>query len=155
MKFSKTTLTLFLVFGTILLAAAQAFDPFNLCATSTQCNQSTFGQYTGIVYSGAPLYKASNGDNPLTIMPGSSGTMEVFTIDNPHREPKMGERIGFLVAIKDHDTNSVWMYSDRVLYEVDVRDLLNHCDNGDVLIFMTADRSYRLPRHEVLVMDGC
>ena len=108
-----------------------------------------------MLYGDQLLSQQSESSNELQIMPGSSGTITVETWHGHCANIDEAEPIGFQVAIRDAETNTMWMYSQEVLREVNVADLLSHCKLGDVLVFMTVDRQYKMGRHEVKVMDGC
>jgi len=54
-----------------------------------------------------------------------------------------------MIGVKDYDTNTLWRLSDRVYRETDLEDLNGKINLGDMIVIMTVDREYRLPRHEV------
>ena len=149
-KLSRTIFSFFVLAGVMLLAGAQAFDPFEFLTPVKH-----YEMHAGIVYGDQLLSQQSESSGPLQLMPGSSGTISVQTWHGHCANIDLAEPIGFQVAIRDAETNTMWMYSQDILQEVDVSDLLSHCKLGDVLVFMTVDRQYKMGRHEVKVMDGC
>jgi hypothetical protein len=54
-----------------------------------------------------------------------------------------------MIGVKDYDTNTLWRLSDKVYRETDLEDLNGKINLGDVIVIMTVDREYRLPRYEV------
>lgn len=148
--FSKSLMSLVALASIILLAGAQAFDAFALLTPVRH-----YELYAGIVYEDQLLFQQSESSGPLQLTREASGTISVQTWHGHCASLELAEPIGFQVAIKDIETNTMWMYSQEVLQEVEAADLLSHCKLGDVLVFMTVDRQYKMGRHEVQVMDGC
>ncbi|KAA3634904.1 MAG: hypothetical protein DWQ02_10625, partial [Bacteroidetes bacterium] len=68
---------------------------------------------------------------------------------------KAGKGIGFRVAIKNDRTNTLWMYSPKVLFEVNLQEVLKKCEEGDSILIMTVDQKYSLSHHVIEVEWGC
>ena len=128
----------------------QKFDLFTFVE-----NDRNYSNFTAIIYNGKPLINENTPDGPIRINKDMKGKLSVAAFDNFGNKVNPKAAIGFKVGIKDHRTNTLWMFSEQTFYEVDLADLLKECEWGDSLILMTVDRTYRLPRHELLLNDGC
>lgn len=111
--------------------------------------------FTAILHNGKPIFQFDSPDGALTLSPSAKGKLSIATIDRNGDELTPVHNVGFKVGIKDWRSNTLWMYATETIFEVDLEDILKKCEQGDSLIFMTVDRTYRLPRHEIVITDGC
>ena len=151
MEYFKKTLAIFLFLGAVLQTQAQQCQPIFQLASY----EEPFSEYSAILLDGSPLFDKNNPNRPLQLSPEATGTLSFFTLNSSVYWQIPKQSIGFKLAIKDAKTNTLWMYSEKPLYEVDLSDLLLKCEEGDRLIFMTVDQKYRLPQNEVMLGDGC
>lgn len=91
----------------------------------------------------------------MTIDAATKGTLSFSTVDRTNGAYKPMKPIGFKIAIRVYETNSIWMYSKETFYEVDLEEIARECKPGDIIIFMTVDKKYQLSRHELMVIDDC
>lgn len=152
MNTSRIGLLLFLLMGMTLQLSAQAFQLFN---TRKYEPRNNYSDPVSIVYKGKILAQPGSLDRPFFVGSGMTGKISVSTIDRSEKGARPIAPIGFNVAIHHAQTNSLWMYSEEPLFEVEIARLLKECDQGDTLIFMPVDRNYRLSRHKIMVMNGC
>lgn len=151
MKLFKVSLTVLFV-GMLVLVSAQTVDLSNFWSTTTEAPRPEF---SAILLEGESLYKPGVADGPMTIEVGTKGILSVSTVDRTDGAYKPIKPIGFKIAIKVYETNSMWMYSEETFYEVDLEEVARECKMGDTIIFMTVDKKYQLSRHEVIMIGGC
>ncbi len=113
-----------------------------------------YANYAAILFEGKPLWDGESTLNPLKVSQ-LKGKLTVNAVDRKTNEPIAGKALGFMIGLRDHDTNTIWMLSTKVYHEIDLVELQGKLDYGDVLLIMTVDRTYRLPRHEVVLESGC
>lgn len=56
-----------------------------------------------------------------------------------------------MVAIRDKNTHTMVMYSNKTYKELDIRKVLSKCNVGDHIVLLTTDHQYALPHNEILV----
>lgn len=64
------------------------------------------------------------------------------------------ENIGFKVAIRNSETNTLWLFSEETFLEVDLEKVLAKCKLGDRIVLLTVDEQYSLPHNEIF-FGGC
>ena len=119
---------------------------------------ANYSQYAAIAIDGEVVVKDDSPDGIL-FLPNDSGKGKI-TVATPNESCSSTAKtaqlpVGFMLAIKNYTTNSLWLYSPEVLYEVDLEEVKQACELGDTLIFITVDRKFRLPRNELALMNGC
>lgn len=152
MKYSKIALLTSALLGMIIVVSAQTVDLSSFWSTTTEAPRPEF---SAILLEGESLYKPGVADGPLTVEAGTKGTLSVSTVDRTDGAYKPMKPIGFKIAIRVYETNSMWMYSEETFYEVDLEEVARECKMGDTIIFMTVDKKYQLSRHELIVIDDC
>ena len=155
MPFLRNTLIVLLLANMSLSAQAQEveLDLFSFIKTGN----TNYSQFAAILLDDEPLINRNGDTGPLSVgNKKRTGTLSVSSMTKSCGDALNAVApIGFRVAIKNRRTNSLWMYSDDVLFELDLQEVFQQCEAGDQLIFMTVDRKYRLGRHVVVFMDGC
>ena len=81
----------------------------------------------------------------------SSGELTVCTADLSPSGSTPIDKIKFRIAIRDANTQTLWMYSDDSYTKVDVQKVLTKCRKGDYIVLLTTDDQYALPHNEILV----
>lgn len=81
----------------------------------------------------------------------SSGELTVCTADLSPSGSIPIDKIKFRIAIRDANTQTLWMYSDDLYTTVDVQKVLTKCRKGDHIVLLTTDDQYALPHNEILV----
>ena len=148
MVYLKKNLSLLLFVGALIQVQAQ--DQFQFVSES-----ESYSEYSAILLNGKPLADINSPNKALQLDPKATGKLSVFTLGSSSYWPVPKQAIGFKLGVKDAETNTLWMYAEETLFEVDLEDLLPQCEEGDRLIFMTVDPKYHLPHHEILLGDGC
>lgn len=113
-----------------------------------------YANYAAILFEGIPLWDGESTDIPQKVSQ-LMGRLTVNAVDRKTNKPIEGKALGFMIGIKDFDTNTILMFSQQVYHEIDLAELQGKLGYGDVLLIMTVDRDYRLPRHEVVLDSGC
>ncbi|MCO6493834.1 MAG: hypothetical protein J5I98_35770 [Phaeodactylibacter sp.] len=86
----------------------------------------------------------------------TKGVLSVATVKSSDKGCAAPARnIAFKVAIKNGRTNTIWMYSEKALWEAQLEDILKKCEPGDRIILMTVDQRYSLPHPEIELNWGC
>lgn len=116
--------------------------------------ETNFKQYAALLINGDPMWDGESPSDPL-VLTEMEGKLTVSAVDRKNNQPIKGDAIGFMVGVKDYETNSLWMVSDEIWYEIDLADFSRKASHGDVIVIMLVDKTCRLPRHEVLLGAGC
>ncbi len=151
MYFSRIGILLFLLAGIATPTRAQSLDVFNFEAKKERYHT----EFAAILHNGKLLVKTETPDGPYLLEPQMRGKLSVSTVDRTVEKYRPIAPIGFKIAIKNYHKNTFWMYSEKTFYEIDIDVVTQKCGPGDQLIFMVADRQYQLPRHTILVLNGC
>ena len=116
-----------------------------------------YKECAAILYKGKLLVDEYSPKGKCKLEQGMKGTLSVATITSSDSDntPVPAKNIAFRVAIKNGRTNTIWMYSEKNLLEVQLEDILKKCEKGDRIIFMTVDQQYSLPHHEIELNSGC
>lgn len=113
-----------------------------------------YQKYAAVLFDGVPLWDGESTKSPLKVLQ-LRGKISVNAVDRKTNQPIAGKALGFMIGLKDYDTNTIWMFSEKVYAEIDLDELQGKLDYGDILLIMTVDRTYRLPRHELILEGGC
>ena len=57
----------------------------------------------------------------------------------------------FMVAIRDGNTGTICMFSDKKFKKMDISQVLAKCRKGDRIVLMTMDNKLALPHNEILI----
>lgn len=143
-------LTLFVLFFS-LSSQAQLLNPD---ASYASCKK-TYQECAAIFYKGRLLVNEFSPEGKCKLEQGMRGKLSLSTVSLEEDSATPIKKIGFKVAIKNDRTQTIWMFSDRVMQEVELNDILKKCEIGDRIIFMTVDQKYSLPHHEIEIVWGC
>ena len=80
------------------------------------------------------------------------GKLTVCTADLGSTESKPKEKISFKIAIRDHSTKTLVMFSDEVFSQINIEDVLRRCSKGDQIVLLTTNSQYALPHNEIQVL---
>lgn len=127
-------LTTLLSFG-LLTAAAQ--DSFSNCAAAFVDGSMIVDEYSP---SGKAILAAS-----------ATGTLTVCTASLTESGGTPVDQIGFYLAIRDGNTNTLTMITKKPVKQLDLAEIMSRCTAGDHLVVITTDEEYSLPHNEILV----
>lgn len=148
--------TKFIFLLLFILSVALKLSAQLLPASDTRKNHIYNTEFAAILHNGKPIVNENTPDGPLKMEFGMKGKLSVSSIDRTTKKWTPNNRLGFKVGIRDYRTYTLWLFSEKTLFEIELEDLLKKCEWGDKIIFMIIDRQYQLPRHEILIMsDGC
>ncbi len=133
MPIFKTTASL--IFLCVLLTCGRAQDTFTNCTAAFLNNQMVVNAYT-------PEGKCVL---PLT----STGTLTVCTVNLSPEAGMAVDKIKFSLAIRDHKTGTLMMYSPKSFTEIDIRQVLDRCQSGDHVVLLTHNNEFSLPHNEI------
>ncbi len=147
-----------LLFGTAGISQNQSFaDQIsnNKAVAGLFKSDNDFNECAAIFYKDKMLVNDYSPRGKCKLESGMKGKLKVYSVSLSEDGAEKIKDIGFKVAIKDGRTNTIWMYSEQTYYEIELDDILKRCRPEDKLIFMTVDRTYSLPHHEVELVFGC
>jgi len=79
------------------------------------------------------------------------GTLEIYTVEISETAIKPRKKIKFKVAVRDANTQTIWLYSEATFKEIAIEKILEDCKKGDSILLLTKDKTYALPHNEILV----
>ena len=150
MQVLNYVITTLLFISISLPNGAQSFD-----FLSSPPSYSNYKECAAILYNGKALVEDYSPRGKCKLEEGMKGKLSVSTVELTANRTTPVKKIGFKVAIKNDRTNTLWMYSEKELMEVQLEDILKKCEKGDRIIFMTVDQKISLPHHEIEILSGC
>jgi len=140
-----------LLFSSLTLAQSESIFPY-----LPNSEKHKFLQCAAILHDGKVLVDTYSTAGKCMITGQLKGTLSVSTISF---DEDMGMTpitpINFRIAIRNDKSNTLWMYSNELVKEVDLEDVRVKLGNGDKIVFLTANDIYSLPHHEVEIRQGC
>lgn len=79
------------------------------------------------------------------------GSLAVYTVDLSPEASIPLDKVRFQIAIRDHETNTLRMFSEKPCREVPVQEVLARCKPGDRIVLLLLEGGYSLPHHEILI----
>ncbi len=79
------------------------------------------------------------------------GILTVCTADLSPTGSKPVDRLSFKIAIRDRNTGTLVMFSDKTYRRVPIQEVLAQCRPGDKIVLLTLDRHYAMPHNEILI----
>lgn len=116
---------------------------------------ASYTDFSAVLFNGEIIFKENTPAGPMEVDPIIGGVFSVAKVDRSSYKYEVKDPIGFKIAIHNHRTNALRMYSEDTLYEVSVDKLRAECEMGDKIIFITIDPKHQLPRHEIRLAFGC
>lgn len=108
-----------------------------------------------IFYDGKMLVDEYTPEGKCKVLPRQSGKLSLRTLGSSKTGCRSAELLSFRIAIRNKETNTLWMYSDQIFQEIYLDNVIQECKKGDTILIMTVDKRYSLPHHEIEIMDGC
>ncbi|GAB3011136.1 hypothetical protein GCM10027185_01120 [Spirosoma pulveris] len=81
----------------------------------------------------------------------TKGNLCVSTVALTATNTKALNKIDFKLAIRDKDTKTVHLFSEKTFRQIPVQNVLSRCQKGDRILLLTTDKRYSLPHNEILV----
>lgn len=124
-------------FFCIIGFAIEAQNPFTNCSAAFLGKKMVVNEYTD---AGKCILSAT-----------ATGVLTVCTASISPTESIPVERIKFKIAIRDKNTGTLTMYTEKSYKQVDIQAVMKKCRKGDRIVLITLDDQYALPHNEILV----
>jgi hypothetical protein len=85
---------------------------------------------------------AANATGELTLRP-------VFLTAG--KDPEWGDKISFKIAIRDSNSKTMTVFSEKTYKEIDIQNVLGKCKKGDHIVLLMLERNWAVPHGEILV----
>ena len=133
----KTRLFALLLFCCTMSSQGFSQEKFTACTAAFLDNKMIVDEYSP--------------DGKCIISAAATGKLTVCTAElSPERSIAV-DQIYFKIAVRDQNTKTLYMYSDKKYKQVDIREVLAHCKKGDHIVLITLDDDYAVPHNEILV----
>lgn len=142
----------FLFVTTAISSGAQSLDIFPDYIPAPDAN---YKECAAILFNGKMLVDEYSPNGKCILSNGTAGKLSVSSVILNDKGATPGEKIGFRVAIKNDRTNTLWMFSNDVHYELNIQSVMKKLEEGDSILIMTVDQKFSLPHHEIIVGGGC
>ena len=137
MKIMNRSLLTGLFALTLYLNATIAQKSFNNCSAAFLDNKMIVDDYSD--------------RGQCKIAANAKGMLSVCTANLSPTESIPVDKISFMVAIRDHNTKTLVMYSAKSFKQLNIQKVLSQCKVGDGIVLLTQDKQYALPHNEILV----
>ena len=81
----------------------------------------------------------------------AKGELSVSTVALRSANAKALNKIDFKLAIRDKETKTVRLFSEKTFRKIPVQTILSQCKKGDQILLLTTDNRYSLPHNEIIV----
>jgi hypothetical protein len=81
----------------------------------------------------------------------TTGILTVQTASLSPEESIPTGKLSFQVAIRNHQYNTLCMYSKDTYRQIAIEKVLAKCQKGDHIVLLMLEEGYALPHHEILV----
>jgi hypothetical protein len=123
--------------GFISAATCAAQKPFTNCAAAFLEGKMVAEEYTA---------KAT-----CTLALNATGILTVCTANLSPTESIPVDKIKFKIALRDKNTGTLTMFSNKTYEQIDIREVLVKCHKEDHIVLITMDDQYALPHNEILL----
>lgn len=150
MHYSKFLFPLFLLCSLFNTSSAQT--------NWTDINELFSADYrecAAIYFDGKLLVDNYTPEGKCQIIKTRSGKLTLSSVRLAGPKTRPIKNLSFRIAIKNSETNTLWMYAEEIFEEVYLEEILKECKLGDSIIFLTVDKRYSLPHHEIDLGGGC
>lgn len=133
----KTNRLVLLLFCSAITVLAFGQENYTNCTAAFLDNKLVVNEYS-------PEGKCiidSTATGSLKVCPATYDN-NVWTADEPAE---------FMVAIRDKNTGTICMFSDKRYKKLEVSQVLSQCRKGDHIVLMTMNNRLALPHNEILI----
>ena len=137
-----------LLFTTASISSAQSDSnlsgdnlPYNNCAA--------------IFYNGNMLVDEYSPRGKCKLAHGMKGKLTVSEVILTDITGIPTKSIQFKVAIRNEQTNTLWMYTEKSVESINLEDILLQCQKGDKIVLLTVDKQYALSHNDIDLVWGC
>lgn len=129
-------LVLFLLFFCPAVSAV-AQEPFSHCSAAFVNGNMLVDEYTD--------------KGKCVVRADASGELTVCTVDLTPAGSVCVDQIAFKIVIRDKNTGTLLLFSQKTFKSVDLRAVLAKCRPGDRIVLITLDDRFALIHNEILV----
>lgn len=123
-----------------------------VCAGSTiGLSQQTFSTCSAAFLGNKMIVDQYTTKGKCSIPVTATGDLTVNTVELSPTQSKAVESIPFMVAIRDHKSQTLTQYSRKETKRVNIQNILANCRKGDYIVLLTVGSQYALPHNEILV----
>ena len=133
----KTNRLVLLLLCSAISAFSFAQNSFTNCTAAFLDNKLVVNEYSP----DAKCIVDSTARGALTVSPATYDN-NVWTAADPAE---------FMVAIRDKNTGTICMFSDKRYKKLEISQVLSKCQKGDHIVLMTIDNHLALPHNEILI----
>ncbi len=119
------------------------------------CAPKKFNNCAAVYLNNDMLVDDYSAKGKCTISSDAKGTLHIYSVNFSLTNPTPYDQVAFKVAIRNDQTNTMWMFSDETYQQLPLEKILQKCQMGDSIILLTIDSQYSLPHHEIFVDMGC
>ena len=114
-----------------------AQNPFNSCTAAFLDNKLVVNEYSP--------------EGKCVLDSTARGTLTVCPATYDNNVWTANAAAEFMVAIRDGNTRTICMFSDKRYKKVDISKVISKCRKGDHIVLMTIDNQLALPHNEILI----
>lgn len=123
-----------------------------ICLTSCFASaQDAFTNCTAAFLNGRLVVNEYSPEGKCMIDSTAQGMLTVSPATYENNEWKASYPAEFMVAIRDKNTGTLCMFSDKKFKKLDIRKVLAKCRKGDRIVLLTMDEHLALPHNEILI----
>lgn len=133
------TITSLLIVSTVF--AQRGTEDFSSCAAAFLNQKLIVDEYTT---SGKCVVDA-----------GTKGELTVQSAElTSAQTAKPGVKIPFKIAIRDGNSKTLLLFSEKTYQSINIQEVLKQCKKGDSIVLITMERAWALPHSEILVNEA-
>lgn len=114
-------------------------------------SQENFNNCSAVFLNGKMIVENYDMDSKAKISILAKGELTAATAELGDNYSKMVDKFPFSVAIKDKNTGTLMMYSNKTYMKIDIEEVLKKCKKGDWIVILTTKDEYALPHNDILV----
>ena len=119
--------------------------------SSVATAQSSFTNCTAAFLDGRLVVNEYSPEGKCMVDSTAQGMLTVSPATYENNVWKADYAAEFMIAIRDKNTGTMCMFSDKKFKKVDIRKVLAKCRKGDRIVLLTMDNHLALPHNEILI----
>lgn len=133
----KVTMLLFALLSSFSFNGLDAQEAFSSCTAAFLDKKMIVDEYS-------PTGKC-------VLSQKATGMLTVCTADLNENGGTAVEKIKFKVAIRNGNSKTLIMFSEKTYEEIHLSAVLKKCQKGDAIVLITLNDQYALPHNEILI----
>jgi hypothetical protein len=127
------------------------FLTLNFLISNLSYSQDKFTNCSAAFLNGKMIVENYDDTTKAKIAITAKGELTAATAELGENYAKIVDKFSFGVAIKDKNTGTIMLYSNKTYMKFNIEDALKLCKKGDWLVILTTKDEYALPHNEILV----